>query len=562
MGDSHHAWLLEAKGVQRYIFAAGPLRDLIGASELVHTIATSDGDDLLQQVLRALKAADPAFPNLTLSRRAGGALSLHGDRAALERVRNQMRLAIMTSRPGLELVDSFGEGDSPMKALEAAYHNASGIRANSAASVLPMGRPSVMVAPETGMPACDKVIYRSRGSVADDPRLLDRITGPQRLRGDRLQKEMEAGSMDGVARRFHGTPAANRQFVYPRNLSDAERQAGEEDTLANPIFPWREHSTDRRIAIVHIDISGLGELFQQKGGESPEGNMKLAGAIQGAILGAVQAANQAVLLPRAKDRTIGPFTQAVVPARPLVIGGDDITILVRADLVLPFTVKALEEIEVRTAADTRVGALSAGAGIAIVGASMPFLHANALAESLCKHAKKVAKAMPRGSGQAWPSALAFHLQTATDPENYDDILGKSRDPAGMVHTANPYGVGLRAGDLPCPAAASLMALAEAVADLPGAFGALRRIEGVRAEGGTAEADRLWRNWRKAAERRDLKRRDAVDAALKGSGVLDISGETLSICRPDTATAAFDALRLIDIGAVDAQADSAAREEAA
>lgn len=561
LGGTRHAWLLEAKGIQRYIFAAGALRDLIGASELVHTIATSDGADLLQTVLDALKRADPDFPTLALSRRAGGALSLHGPRQALERVRNQLRLAIMTSRPGLELADGLGAGESDMAALQAAYGQASGIRANAAASVLPLGRPPTLVAPETGMPAVEEKAYRGRGGAEQERRVLDRITRVQRREGDRLQTLAETGTMDGVARRFHGSPQANRPFVYPRNLADAERDEGEADTLANPLFPWRNGS-DRRIAVVHIDISGLGELFQQKGGRSPKGNMELAGAIEAAILGAVQAANHAVLLPESKDRTIGQFTQAIVPARPLVVGGDDITILVRADLALPFAIRALEELEERSAADARVGPLSAGAGIAIVGASMPFLHANALAESLCKHAKGVAKAVTRKGGEAWPSALAFHHQTATDPETYDEILKSRRDPGGLLHSANPYGVGGRAKDLPCPSARSLLDLASAIEALPGAFGALRGIEGARAEGGLAEADRLWRNWRKAAARRSQALRDAVDQALIATGVSKIDDEAVSIARADATTAVFDALRLVDVGVVAAMRAPAPVPEAA
>lgn len=556
LGGSHCVWLFEAKGVQRYIFAAGPLRDLIGASELVHGIACSDGADLVQKVLDELRAKDRAFPELTFSRRAGGAFSLHGERAVLERVRNQMRLAVMTTRPGLAFIDSFGEGESAMAALEAAYAGASGIRANLAAGVLPLGRPPMLVAAETGLPAIEEAVYRGRGGAVAERRLLDRVTHPQRAQGNRLQRRLVAGAMDGVARRFHGTPQANRPFVYPRNLADAERDPGEEDTLANPLFPWRNGS-DRRIAIVHIDISGLGELFRQKGGQSPQAKMALARAIENVIVSAVQAANHAVLLPEARDRQIGADVQAVVPARPLVLGGDDVTVLVRADLALAFTMRALEEIERRSSADPDVGPLSAGAGIAIVGASMPFLHAHALAESLCKHAKGVAKKVERAKGQAWPSALAFHLQTSTDPEVYADILAKRRDPGGFIHTANPYGVGARADDLPCPSAQSVLDLAGAIARLPGASGALRQIEGARAEGGLAEADRLWRNWRKAAGRAHGALREAVDERLVATGVPAIAEERLSVAREDGTTAVFDALRLIDICAVAAQADAAA-----
>ena len=538
--EQHHALLIEAKGVQRYIFAAGPLRDLIGASDLVHTIATLDGDDLVGEVLAALGLTPGT--DIVISRRASGAVSLHGPRETLARVRNQLRLAIMTTRPGLKLADSFGTGESPMAALDDAYRNGSGLRVNLAAGVLPLGRPPMLVAPETGMPATGQATYRGRGGAEGDTRLLDHITGPHRRRGDALQTALERGSMDGVAARFDGRPRDNRRLVYPRNFD-------EDDTLANPRFPWRNGS-DRRIAIVHIDLSGLGEAYQQKGGRSPDGNMELARAIEAAILGAVQAANHEVLQPAAYERTIGTFVQAIVPARPLVIGGDDITVLVRADLALAFTMRALVEIETRTAADAEVGPLSAGAGIAIAGASMPFLHLNALAESLCTHAKKIAKAVPRAGGEAWPSALAFHVQTATEAEDYGQILKTLGDPTMLLRTANPYGVGAR--DLGRPSVDALLALAAAIAGLPGASGALRGIEAVLAEGGTARADELWRNWRRAAARRDPAGLAKVDQALKATGVDAIDEGRVSIARADRTTALFDALRLVDLGAAEAR----------
>ena len=50
-GGAHYAYLFECKGIQRYVFGAGRLRQVIGASDLVTNVARSDGEDMLAGAL-------------------------------------------------------------------------------------------------------------------------------------------------------------------------------------------------------------------------------------------------------------------------------------------------------------------------------------------------------------------------------------------------------------------------------------------------------------------------------------------------------------------------------
>ncbi len=122
-----------------------------------------------------------------------------------------------------------------------------------------------------------------------------------------------------------------------------------------------------------------------------------------------------------------------IPVIPLVLGGDDMTVLVQGEYALPFARRFLEAFERATAdagrcptltrvAEVALGApwLSACAGVALVKHHFPFHLAHALAESLLRSAKLVKQKVRPAGGQQAPfpvSALDFHLML--DPSHTD-----------------------------------------------------------------------------------------------------------------------------------------------
>lgn len=520
MPDLVHAYLFEAKGIQRYLFLGGKLRDVVGASDLVSGIATSNGEDWIGAVL-----ADSNCESVEgFSRRAGGAFCLHGPRETLVAVRRAFRMKVMRALPGLEFSDALGAGADALAAAAQARTRSGGSRANSAASVLPLGRPVFAIVPRTGLPMVGQTAY-------DDP--LDRILAPQRTHADDLAHRAE--QLDGVAARFH--PEGRPGIRYPRNLEDD----GDEEP-GNPQMPWRD-AHDRRVGLVHADLSGLGQLYAGAGCTTAEDGLALAGAIEAALVKAAQGANADILLPHARPHSSGAFE--VAPARPLVLGGDDVTLLVRADLALPFATRLLALIEQETQElRTRFphlklpAALTACAGVAIARAGHPFLTMYALAESLCSHAKKAAKkdALP---GQPYASLLAFHVQTQTAEEDYArDIL-----PGQRAFTGNPYRIGEHGAHLTALARwDDLTALAGAVAEVTGSANSLRRIKALLGNGRRAEANTIWH---RLFTRTDRPAKGLLDQ------IRAIAGADVTVHAVPACGALFDALELIDLGVFNA-----------
>ena len=517
MPEPQHAYLFEAKGIQRYLFHGGRLRDVVGGSDLVAAITGNYADYAIGRLLNCDKFADVCV----FSRKAGGAFCLHGPRDVLEKVRQEFRLKLMQSLPGLEFTDALGEGPDALFAAKDARAKSGAVRANSVASALPIGRPVFAIAPRTGLPST--AVHKN----GDE---LDRVLVPQRARADEMAQQ--GGRLDGVTGRFH--PAGLTDIRYPRNLDDDE-----DDTAANPLMPWR-NGGDRRVGLVHADVSGLGQLYAQAGCTDPAAALALSAAIEDAMLRAVTQANAEVILPFKREREGGGFS--IAPARPLVLGGDDMTVIVRADLALRFAARLLEFIETETKglAAQFPGlklpeALTACAGVAIARVGLPFLTMSALADSLCGYAKSMAKesALPN---KPYASLLAFYVQTQTAEEDY----GRDIKPGLGGLTGNPYRVGGYGLHLPCTDWAGLHALAKNVHALHGSGNSLRRIKSLLGNGRKAEADDIWHRMFSRTDR-------SADSLLRVIKAIapDVSAHVVPACG-----ALFDALDLIDLGAID------------
>jgi len=421
---SGFAWLFEAKSIQRYILDSGRLADLIGASDLVADLCASKGDDLLAEVLHAAEADD-----LTQSRRAGAALCLHADRREeLDRVRALWRLAVGMRMPGLSFTDADPvNGESEGAALRAAYQAQPGLRENDAAFLPPFGGPMTAFNSRTGR------VAERREKTHDGEMWRDAVTGAQGARGRALAAQDEP---DRLAKSFLPEAKGDRKgYHFPRHFEPDEASA------RNPAFPFGG-STDQRIAVIHADISGLGQLFRRitKDATTAGQVFSMANGIEAAITRAARGAAGDWLLPNAakagdkgftalfgKDRA--PQGAMVVPARPVVLGGDDITIIARADLALGFTRQLLIAIETETKAafdmlrekqnlalpDLPTEGLTACAGVAVVRVGHPFLAAQNMAEGLCKQAKKVAK---DHRSAPYPAFLSFAVITSTIDEDF------------------------------------------------------------------------------------------------------------------------------------------------
>jgi len=119
-----------------------------------------------------------------------------------------------------------------------------------------------------------------------------------------------------------------------------------------------------------------------------------------------------------------------VPMRPVIIGGDDITVIIRGDFAMNFTERYLKAFQEQTEeklaplvknyglTDFNEG-LTACAGIAYIKPKYPFHYGVDLAESLCGYSKKVAKAI---NAKNVPACLTFHKVHASFVTEYAEMI--------------------------------------------------------------------------------------------------------------------------------------------
>jgi len=461
LSASTWCWAFEARSIQDYLFETGRLADAVGASLLVDRLTgdlndaesggSASGDDLLSQVLRAAQVE----PDLSFSRRAGGSfIAFASSRMPLLRARVLWHAALHANAPGLRWSDGVAEAPDAQAAARSALAEAQA-RGQFDPPRLPEATPAQQRVPRTGHPAERHARLGPRAAEPVDAATLAR------------RRHRNAAS-SRLTDRF----AAGTQWHWPTDLNpDPECENDDEGTA----FPFV--GGERDVAFIHADGNGLGVLLRRLDASvSAAQYVQTYAAFSRAISQATQAAaaqaTQAVLLPAC----VG----ARVPARPLVLGGDDLQIIVRADLAIPFVESFLLAFEVHSAHALQplrklMGlaqgqGLTAAAGVLVAKASYPFSAAAARAGALCDQAKRAIKREAADVGRAVPlSALALaHAQASLA-----DAAGTDQLASGLTLGLAAYATTTCATTL--PRLHDLQALARALAPGAAPRGPARRL---------------------------------------------------------------------------------------
>ena len=189
------------------------------------------------------------------------------------------------------------------------------------------------------------------------------------------------------------------------------------------------------IAIVHADGNGFGKIFQKIGKDKNKlasFSRKVNELTQTAAYMAFMNIKNAI---EVELNTSGCF----IPIRPIILNGDDLTIIIRGDLAIQYTNEFLQEFEKITAKELQSefgSGLTACAGIAFIKSSYPFYYGYALAEDLCTRAKAKAKQLNEDSA---PSCLMFHKVQDSFVEKYEEIAKRELTPSvGLSFEFGPY----------------------------------------------------------------------------------------------------------------------------
>jgi len=151
-----------------------------------------------------------------------------------------------------------------------------------------------------------------------------------------------------------------------------------------------------KLAVIHIDGNGLGEVIQ---------NLKTP--LSQFSINLDKATKEAFKIAK-KDKKV----------REIILGGDDVTVICNANDALSFTKEFLENFEEQT--QKCIGSkLTACAGLAYTNEKYPFHYAVSLAEELCSQTKKQAKKI---NATLAPSSLMFHNIQSSNFQSWEKFV--------------------------------------------------------------------------------------------------------------------------------------------
>lgn len=425
-----HLVLLETGSNQAFIFGSNKLRECVGASELVRGVVSRDllGEELKRLGLQAGDIEEATTQTEVIIAASGKAMLLVKDAADGHRIIGAITSRALRETPGLTVLGVVGE---PFPFDEGKLHEQVGAvhrLYETVRSSLPgpesrfQRLPIIAECATTGLPAS--------WIVAEGERQLLVSTV---ARSKQTKK-------DGALSRI-------RRDVEPLDW-DLSRSF---DHLAK----WVEgREDDRWLAMIHADGNGLGEIFLDFANKTnAKGDRDYAARLQRFSTDIDTWTRSA--FRRALEQVMRYHrTNEPLPVLPLVLGGDDLTVVCEGRLALPLTAYFLKYFEEETRAVTEQipsrPYLTACAGVAIVKPHFPFAAAYDLAEGLCHSAKEVKRRRrDEATGAYLASSLDFHVLYDSTAFDLDPIRnhmtadrGRTRLFGGpYVLTAEP-----RAGD--------------------------------------------------------------------------------------------------------------------
>lgn len=425
--------LIETSGNQNFIFATNKLKENIGASELTYRVGTKwlleiIGDIVNNPSLKIWQDSDLLRQNLLNSNHnppiennnqpieiiiavSGKALLITKDKETAQDIITKITTKCLKEAPGINVTGVYVEfdWDKPIQdAIEQVYRQFDTAQSNLFSSEFRFLKLPILSHCDTsGLPASRMEIN------PDNQKIISEISFAKRSTADDSLKRM-----DKLVQRS--------RLKFPDNTNNLEKSFENLDWLG----------------IVHADGNGLGQIFlnfHKFTQDNRDYLNKLRRFSLGLDLCTQNAFKTAIQVFDRDKKSKGKYD--ILPLVPLVLGGDDLTIVCDGKKALEFTEKFLLAFEEETSRndledvgniinevsqqELKSKGLSACAGIAIVKPHFPFSVGYDLAESLLKSAKTVKnKVQDKDNNSVSCSALDFHI--VYDSSGVDLDLIRSR----------------------------------------------------------------------------------------------------------------------------------------
>lgn len=425
-----YSYLFEAKSIQAYLFQSGKLKDAISASERLDRMIDSHANSLLCQMLDALKLThdltsvshDNTQKTIAFLRCKGGAFYASStERAALVSLRGLWTLTIQQAFPGLAFTDALGQGETLIAAVEQGHELMAHSR-NLPQITLPYASAFVGRDRRTGKAAVPVTKYAAKASLKTEVK-TDGIALGMDLDTELHRQAytlFDLRGSSGLQDRF--TPPNLRPRSYPINLDD--------DFTFN--LSVKDNDTNiKDIALIHIDGNGLGLLLRQlkyvMSGKTDAEYRIAFRAFSEAVNKATELAAQQATAWFATQ--LGDEIPALLPMRPLVLGGDDVTLLCHAKYALRYAEQFCRAFNIEARLQLKPLSrdyglnvmLTASGGVVYHKAGHPFIQSHYLVEALCKKAKSLTKSMV-AEGQTGPAALACYRTSQVLHTDIDEAI--------------------------------------------------------------------------------------------------------------------------------------------
>ncbi len=386
----HYLYGFTIYSIQGYIFQTNKLKEIAGASELVERICTTEFAKKItgSEDFDEFKNDPHAIRNA-----AGNIRYLFDDEMICREIFKGFPKAVLELAPEVQIGQAVVELDQKPESSDfERLENLLTAQRNNPIRPVDLGYMAINRSRRTGLPSCEEK--------DKDGKPLDKATS---------LKLAEKSSR--VSKLFFGS-----FFDKERVTTDVEKIVSSK----NSNYSW--------LAVIHADGNNMGKVLKSLKNEvTKEQDYTTVSKLFSQLLDL--STREAAF--KAFEKSLPPKNKVdgIIPFRPIIVGGDDLTIVCRADLALKFTQTYLEEFKKQTeinftdagfTSDLRNG-LTACAGIAYIKVNYPFHYAVDLAEKLCSHAKKDAKQKPDENGQV-PSCLMFHKVQDSFVEKYDDII--------------------------------------------------------------------------------------------------------------------------------------------
>jgi hypothetical protein len=405
-------YMFEVKSIQTFLFQTGKLKYVISASERLDSLIDTTESSTLNHVLTTAGLSNDlldtslAFGSdesaIHFIRCKGGAFYAYCQiEQPLKTLRSAWTLLLSQLFPSLTYVDALVRGDTLPACLKQGHKQLAASR-NTPLPSLPVSTAILARSKITGG-AIVGYIQQNEPELDLDTYLHDRAYNNLSMRSNAaLQDKFTPDHLKG-------------QLKYPINLDD---------------FDFKKN---KDVALIHLDGNGVGLILQQLNialeNKSDADFVRAFRAFSDALSEATITAAKAGCEWVYETARFNHKHTAAVPLRPIVLGGDDVTLICNAELAFGFceqfskTFKTESRKQLKRALGqylsdkNTVTELTASGGVLFHKASHPFTHSYRLVEGLCEKAKHETKRINQQENRHVSAIAYYRLSHAV----YSDI---------------------------------------------------------------------------------------------------------------------------------------------